>query len=1261
MTNKKEGFEPTPAQKNAINAQGGGITVSAAAGSGKTRVLVQRVIRLLTGENPVPADRLLILTFTNTAAAEMKTRISKAIDELISRYPENRFYRRQQLLLGSADICTIDSFCSKIVRDNFFRLGVSRDFRIGTNSELLEMRRRVMSDIIEEYYTVPDESDENYEEGRQLSESFNILSMIMTDAKLDTDLENELLRAYDKYVSHAFPDEWIDRCVEQYNPDGGGKEAGKAIMELLRPSAEKLRSLYNEALQYRDELEQTRLVKQAAKKPKDQGKKNAYDTIADVYDSYGYFLEEIEDIFSEGGSICKASEMISEFEKITVRYGATKDETIKTASSVLGEFADTVIKELSPCACFTDEVINDNNRTLFPVMKCLRRILSDFSARFFEAKRQKGILDFHDLESLVLRLLYEKTDSGYIITDFARETSALYDEIMVDEYQDTNDIQENIFRAISRNEENLFVVGDIKQSIFRFREAKPVLFKNRCSAASLYNEEEKHFPALIVLDRNFRSRSGIIDSVNYIFSLLMSEKAGDIEYDENQRLTAGAEYPPADGVQTELHMVEFKTKNNDENDDSDEEDADKTRTEADYCARLIRNMILSGEKVFDSKEKRMRPMRYGDVCILLRAVKNRAHVYSSSLERAGISSYTDTEFDLLERYEVRAALAYLKVMDNPLSDIDLTAALMCPVSGFTPDELAEIKSASGKSFYKKLLFLSSEKAEQSELTGKVKSFMQLMRQFRSLAVTMPADRLLWEFFEKTAFVSVMRAMPEGEFRAENLKRLMNYIGEYESGTGGGLTGFVRHIRYLEESGSGIRVADSAPANAVRIMTIHHSKGLEFPVCILAASNSRGLEEHPRVNYHSELGIGLRSVDTEKLLQFNTVQYTAIKMLSSAEEKSELMRLLYVALTRPKEKLIILSTVTVKDEADPAKPDGLRKYLNDLARRISIDPKSGRLSPACVLSCKTFSDWIFTCALLSGELHELRRDAGIASDSDGSFPGTEVDLPSLSTGSPWKYVHITDTETVFAKSNDESAGESDGRLLSLMKKRFARTEFDYSTVIPSKVSASALAHRGKVTDFTAVSVPAFARKDRISPTQRGTATHNFLQYADFVRLHEEIISTGDFAQQRRRVVSEQLMTEEQTALVDRASIISFAVSALFGRILKAEKVYREYRFTVNIPARMASPGLIPDDAGDGGETSVLQGAVDCIIEEPDGLVIVDYKTDRVASAQVLGETYGMQLRLYREAAEKLFDKPVKECVIYSLHCGEEIVIQENIAR
>ena len=1259
---KKEMFEPTAAQRAAINACGGGITVSAAAGSGKTRVLVQRVIRILTGENAVPADKLLILTFTNTAAAEMKTRIAKAIDELIEEFPDNDFYRRQQLLLSSADICTIDSFCSKIVRENFFRLGISRDFRIGSSSELYELRRKIMSDLIEKYYTCPEENEHDYDEKKKLYDSFRILSMLITDAKLDSDLESELLTAYDKYTAHAFPDQWIDKCVNMYDPecDVDKSELSDRLMELLKPSVKRLRECYDSALEYYEITDQTRQEKQNSKKAKDAGKKNAYDCAMDAYDSYGYFLENAEQLFVDGSGISEAASLIGEFEKIPIRYGASKDENIKAAASLLGEFADTVKAELMPYCCFTKDIVRENNTQLYPVMCCLRTLLKEFSEKFFAAKTERGILDFHDLESLVLKLLYEYDDNTgeYVRTDFAGELSEKYYEIMVDEYQDTNDIQEKIFIAISKNEENLFVVGDIKQSIFRFREAKPVLFRDRCGKSTEYDEADQKFPALIVLDKNFRSRRGIIDSVNYIFRLLMSVESGEIEYDEKQRLSAGADYPETKAVNTELHMIEYKknTADEDNEEDDDEEDADKTQTEAVYCAGLIKNMLRKGEQVYDPREKRMRPAVYGDFCILLRAVKNRAHVFSNELDRAGIPSYTDTEFDLLERYEIKAALAYLKVLSNPLSDIDLTAAMMCPVSGFTPDELAFIRGVNGKSLYKRLLYLCTKEgsAENPELSGKIKRFVGNMRSLRALSVTVTTDRLLQEFFERSAFVSVMNAMPDGEFRVQNLRRLMNYISEYESGTAGGLTGFVRHIRYLEETGNGIRIADSAPLNAVKIMTIHHSKGLEFPICIIACTNSRGLEEHPRVNYHSELGIGLRAIDEEKLLQFNTLQYTAIKLMSAREEKSELLRVLYVALTRPKEKLIILSTVTVdgqKEEDD--KPDQYRKYLNDLAKKISYDEGTGHIAPESVMKCRTFSDWIVMCALLSGQLHELRKDAGIAGDSCGDFPGTEIELPALKCDSQWSYVHITDPVRENVRQKPEAAASADIGFEKLLHERFKESISDITSTIPSKVSASALAHRKNEFDYTAVAVPYFAKSEKVSPAERGTATHAFLQFADIHTLYEEIKNTGRFDKEKDRLVSQQLMSGHQAEMINDEQILQFSKSDIFKKMLNAENLYREYRFTVNIPARLTLPEEQSDKLIDDSITTVLQGAVDCIIEQKDNISIIDYKTDRVKDSAELADKYGLQLRLYKEAASQLFDKPVTECLIYSLHCGNTV--------
>ncbi len=1288
MGKNKIVFEPTKAQKNAINAHGGGIIVSAAAGSGKTRVLVQRVIKLLTGENPVLADKLLILTFTNTAAAEMKMRISQAIDELIQENPENDFYRKQQLLLSGADICTIDSFCSRVVRENFFRLGVSRDFRIGTAAELHELSRRIMSDIIEEYYTPPEEGCENYKAKLEEFESFNYLSMILTDSRLDNDLEYELLRIYNKYTSHAFPEQWIKMCVEQYNPEIElcDSRAVGYLFDSIEPLIGKLREIYDSAIKYYDYLEQFR-----------KSNKKSYIKTLDTIDYYGDFLENIEKLYYVGKrNYFIAADAITGFTKTTINPGKSQDEELKAAINILKLFANCVVDELMPLTGFSEGIFRENNAMLYPVIKCLGELLKKFDERYFEAKKEKRILDFHDLESLVLKLLYSYDDKNdrYVTTDFAREIRDSYEEIMIDEYQDTNDIQENIFKAISKNEKNLFVVGDVKQSIYRFREAKPDLFKNRCNRSSKYDEAVNAFPALIVLDRNFRSRKGIIDSVNYIFRLLMSEKSGEIEYDENHKLTNGAYYPEKNEPDVELHIIDHReeatTTNDDEEYTSDQEEAEeqnRTKTEAIYCAGLIRGMIDRGDTVYDSKEKRERAVKYSDFCILMRSVKNNAHIYSSELEKYDIPVYTDTGFDLLQRYEVKAALAYLKVLNNPLSDIDMIAALMCPVFGFTPDELAQIKGVHNKNYYRRLLTLSdtlTEKTENdtaaseahdyeentySEISVQVKekcrNFLSVMRKFRDLSVTVPTDRLLQEFFESTGFLSVMNAMPNGKFRVQNLRRFMNFVSEYENSTSGGLAGFVRHVKYLEETNNGIEVSDNVPVNAVRIMTIHHSKGLEFPICILAVMNTGAKNDNSITKLHSELGIGINTVDAERLLKFNTLQCIAIEKAKENEKSSELLRLLYVALTRAKERLIMLSTVTVKEEtvktgaekSDIYKSNGYYKYINDLAKKIRYNKKSGHIQPDVVMNCKKLSDWVVMCALLNGEMTQLRKDACVHSEDEGENSENAVMLDRLKCEASWKFIHAENVEHLSVKSKAEKTAGIDVGLIEFLQERFSAKEDNTDIRIPSKVTASMLAHSGLQAFYAASSSPSFVQREKAAATERGTATHAFLQYADFKRLYDEIYSTGTFEEEKKSVVEKKLMSLEQVALIIDKNIITFSRSRLFERMVRAERLYREYRFTVSIPAKMTlTDGRSISDEKLGDSRSILQGSIDCIIEESDSLVIVDYKTDRVRNPESLKEMYSVQLRLYKEAANQIFDKPVRECYIYSLHCGCEVLIE-----
>ena len=1232
MSEKKITFEPTPRQQDAITASGGSIIVSAAAGSGKTRVLVQRVIRHLTEER-IPADRLLILTFTNTAAAEMKTRIADALDQLIEEEPDNDFYRRQQLLLSGADICTIDSFCSKMVKENFFRLGISRDFRIGTSAQLFEMRRSIMSDVIESFYSAVEKRQGD------APSPFGLLSLILTDPKLDADLEQQLLTAYDKYISNAFPEKWMEKAIESYSPDTDARscEAAVFLTEKLREVVPELRSIFDQALEYRNEIEEQNSRKS----------KKMYESALGAYDRYEYFLEELEDIFSGAEpDPDEVSELVRDFEKITISTGATKEEGIKAAAYFLGSFADTVIKKMVPVMSFSTESIISDNTRLYPVILCLRDILEEFDARFFKAKCDKNILDFHDLESLMLKLLYDREDETgeYKRSAFAEELAGKYHEIMVDEYQDTNDVQENIFRAVSRNEENLFVVGDVKQSIYRFRDARPVLFRERCKASGMYDRNAPGFPAMIVLDRNFRSRRGIIECANYLFGLLMSERMGDIDYDENHRLEYGADYAESDEPEFELHLLDYVKGNGDS--EGDEEEPDRVRAEAAYCASLIRDMMDRGVRI--TRKGRLVPAGYGDFCILLRAVRSTAYIYSAELEKAGIPAYTDTEYDLLQCYEIRAAMSFLKIINNPSSDVDMLAALMCPVIGFTPDEAAHIKTAKGKSFYKKLMYIAYVEKDDS-LSGRCAEFLELIREFRHISVSTSVDRLMSLFFEKTGFIPVMSAMDKGEMRVRNIRRFLGVAEEYEKGSFGGLTGFVRHIKYLEETGNGITVSDTACANAVRIMTIHHSKGLEFPICILANTNSSAKKDLSRINFNSGLGIGLRAVDEEKLTKHNTAQYNAIRLLSEEEEKSEQLRVLYVAVTRAKEKLIVLSSVTCKGD-DPENEEKLDylKYISRLADNIRYDHERRRIAPATTAECRNYSDWILSAALLNSEMTGLRECVGDIL--------AEKELPALSCPSMSVFRHVISFDPAGKSRSKDDLPVYDKDMDSFLRERFSdRYKNDISASIPAKVSASVLAHRGLSAEFVASSKPSFAITRGPDPAAVGTAVHLFLQKADFDRLYNEIREEGDISREKQRLVCQGLMPPDKAELVECRHVEKFVKSSLFERMRNADNIFREYRFTARLSADALYSPESPEAGAAGKYETVLQGEIDCLFEEKGGIVIVDYKTDRTRDMQALAGRYSLQLELYKKAAEKLFDKKVTQCCIYSLYNGEEVYI------
>ena len=1192
----------TPAQQDAIDAFGGSVLVSAAAGSGKTIVLVQRVIKLLTDkDNPVSADRLLIVTFTKAAAEEMKSRIASAIDELLLKEPDNMSLRRQQILLSNADICTVDSFCSRIIRENFFLLNINQDFRVFSEGEASVLRHRILSDIIEQRYASHDEG-------------FMLLSELLSSSRTDKSMENELLSVYGKCSSHPFPSIWLDTVSQFYDPEIPVSETiyAKKAFEKLRLSCEYIRELLNSA---KDVI----LNNKAFCTGKSTcAEENLY-ALEDFSEQLVSSLEKRswDDISSCITGFCGVSYIKPRSTKLPV----TEEECL-IVRNCFDNISDTV-KSLLPVFGTDTAAYKRGTEKLYPAVLTLCDVIKQFDKEYFDAKTERGVLDFADLEHLLLKLLVYHDDQGNMHkTDFARELSSGYDQIMVDEYQDTNETQETIFRFVSDNEKNMFVVGDVKQSIYRFREAMPEIFKNRRACSELYDRNAPHFPAKIILDRNFRSREGIIDSVNFVFAAIMSERVGEIEYNDEEKLTVGADYPMKNEPSMELCLLDTyalgeKSTGNDE---------DNSSIEARYIAELIRNKLDEKMTVYDNG--RERPAVFSDFAVLMRYTSTHARTYADILNKCGIPAYIDMPYSLFGCYEVNILISLLKTIDNPMQDIPMLSVLLCPVFGFDPDDLADLKTNySGSFIFNRIrACIRSEGKQNNGLYNKCVYFSELFSELRKLSVTIAPDRLLERFFEKTGYIPMMSASENGEIRVHNIRKLMSFIRDYENSGKRSLTELVRHINYLEENGTDISAGDTVPANSVRIMSVHHSKGLEFPVCIMAGLDARGNSSTEEVVCHAELGFGMKTADRDALLKFNTMQRNVIGLCKTSEDMSEAMRVLYVAMTRAKEKLIAVVSYSLRSK------DGLKNKVKKLASRIIVS--EGRISPFSVSASSSLADWIMLCALVHPSMNELRSLS------------ERIGLDVLPTSSEWSFKLINTLKEQKADDvKEDTAVKPDRTVTELLRKRFSeKYRHSVRTAIPSKVSASALVHNELSDRHIAESRPSFMIDGNMSGAEKGTAMHRFLQYADFEAAEQSPDS------EKERLLTAGYLTAQQAGCIETDDIRAFLESSLYRHIKGAEKLLREYRFTVNIPSSAIDPSY-PED-----ENVILQGAIDCIIVENDGIIIVDYKTDKVKTLSELAVRYSKQLLLYKNAAEQLFDKPVKKCCIYSIFRGKELEIE-----
>lgn len=1168
----------TPDQQNAIEARGGTLLVSAAAGSGKTAVLVERVIqRLLDPVNGCDADRLLVVTFTKAAAAEMRERISAAISARRSAQPDDARLLRQQMLLPCASICTIDSFCNDLVRENFHKLDLSPDYKILDAGEITLLRGEAMDTVLEGFYQENDPA-------------FTELLELVRKGRDDAELTDTIYRLYDYTQAYPFPEEWIKKARTLCRT---------GLPEADNPWMAEIRAYIREALSFAQlttqgalnllESEPALLEKYA---PAFRSDLNALSHIQDALDNDGW------------DALCEAMESI----KFVRLPNAPKDYTDSPIKAAARESRDRVkdtVKKMQEALCANTAENEEDMAYLAPLLNKLFDLTLRFSEEFAQLKKEKHATDFSDIEHLALSLLIERQDGRICRSPLAEELSERYAEILVDEYQDTNEAQDLLFRMLSHNEENLFLVGDVKQSIYRFRQAMPEIFLNRRDRLPPY--EHDNYPARITLGRNFRSRKGVTGMVNFLFRQLMSKPLGEMEYTKEEELVPAASYPQGQGPDCELHLL----------DAGDKGDNSAAVYEARYIAARINQMLREGLTVQDGGKTR--PARRKDFCILLRGIKGKADVYVQELARCGVPAWAELSGGFFDTAEIRTMLSLMRILDNPLQDVPLLSVLFSPIYGFTPDDAAALREIKKHTPLYRCMTQAAKQGDQ-----KCEAFLSQLSFLRRLSATLPAESLLRRIYEETGYPALVQAMGGAEQRAANLQLLLSYAAKYEAAGHQGLTGFIRFIDRLEEQQAQLSAASavSESADVVRVMSIHKSKGLEFPVCILAncagAFNQSGRNQ--RLLLHAKLGAGLMRRDEETLRLFSTIPHTAVRLASERSELSEELRVLYVALTRAREKLLLVMTVKNPE-----------KKLSDLASTLTGQTA---IPPFAVRNAKSYGDWLLTAALRHPDAAPLR-----ALLPEQEIPLLNVDF-SLRT-----VICPALAETEVAEATDVQELPPNPALEAEIRRRVAY-EYPYAALSRSvaKRAASSLGEQEMQFSMIGVSRPSFLEKEGLTPAERGTALHKFMQFSDYHKAGEN--PDAEVA----RLVEKGFLSEAEGKAVDRKRVAAFFQSALAKRMLQSETLLREYKFTFFLPAGECDDGL-PDSVAQ--EKVLVQGIADCVFVENGKLIIVDYKTDRIAHEDALVERYRAQLSVYRRALAECIGLPVGQTLLYSFHLGKEI--------
>lgn len=1180
------GVKWTTDQQHAIECCKGSVLVSAAAGSGKTTVLVERVIRRLTDEdNPCSAEDLLIVTFTRAATAQMREKIGAAILKRLSEDPTDRHLRRQYMLLPFAKICTIDSFCNDLVRENFHALGISPDYSLLDNETAVIMKNDVCEAMLERAYE--EDSDG----------SFSGLSDMMSSGSSDEDFAKLIIKMYDISTAYPFPDLWLDSLIEEYSqPDINKSCWGGIIKKYVCDMLDYCVSSSNDMM---------------AAMESDPIVADAYG--AAVQSDINMYAELREKVNRDWDEALEAFNTVKYMGlgRVPKGYESETKNAVMTARKKLKD----LLKKVPNIMCVSSGEHSEDVRLMRGPVAKLIELVKQFGREYSAEKDKMNSADFSDILHRALNLLAVSDGSGgYIKTNLARELSSHYVEILVDEYQDINEAQDMIFRAISADENNLFTVGDVKQSIYRFRQAMPEIFLRRRSTTHSF--ESGKYPLGITLGSNFRSRVGVTSCVNYIFRQLMSTEAGELEYDDSEALNAAAEYPERDTPDCELHVVTDKGNR-----------ADTLEAQARYVARYIDRTVREG-KTLVTKGGALHPASYGDFCILLRTAKNVSSVYANALSERGIPVFSPETGGFFEAAEISFILSLLRVLDNPVQDIPLAAVMLSPLFGFSAGELADIRASAKERLEagETEPLYRSVAASADEGDEKAAAFLKKIESLRRLSLTLSAGELVRRVCEETGFDAIAGAMPDGERRRLNIGLLCDYAEKYEAAGNLGLSGFIRFIDKVARTSGDLATAARPSENAdiVRIMTVHQSKGLEFPICIFAdmqhAFNERDNTESVLIS--SSAGLGMKRRTEDGISVYDTASRRAAVITSERMGRSEEMRVLYVALTRAKENLIMVTSV-------PNPEKGLAK--------VAVECGIGeRANPFAVLRMNNFSDLVLMALMRHPAADELRKLSGI--DVPIFLP--EKDRFRLK-------VVVSDSESFMTESANEQKTAAKPVFFDEVQARL-----DYSdprsvlSSVPAKRTASDGSERGINREYFASSRPAFMSSGGLTPAQRGTATHKFMQFSDYAAARADIES------ELARLVDGGFLSEDEGKAVNIGAAKRFFMSPLAERIFASDNVMREKKFAALFPAKFFYPELTGEAAE---EKIVVQGIADCVFVEDGELVIVDYKTDTGVDTEALLDRYSAQLEIYREALSQALGMPVKETLLYSFFMNSTVKV------